>query len=70
LVKKNLWRSNALVALTTCYRTDNYKAIWQCVDENLWRIKTSWPLVKPLHLAKQSGYERQLGRFGAAITQR
>jgi len=50
---------------------DNYKAIWQYVDENLLADKASYYMVKLLHLAKQSGYERQLGRFvAAAITQR
>jgi hypothetical protein len=50
---------------------DNYKAIWQYVDENLLADKASYYMVKLLHLAKQSGCERQLGRFvAAAITQR
>lgn len=50
---------------------DNYKAIWQYVDENLLPDKASYYMVKLLHLAKQSGCERQLGRFvAAAIAQR
>lgn len=50
---------------------DNYKAIWQYVNENLLADKASYYMVKLLHLAKQSGCERQLGRFvAAAIAQR
>lgn len=50
---------------------DNYKAIWQYVDETLLADKASYYMVKLLHLAKQSGCERQLGRFvAAAIAQR
>ncbi|MCP3128062.1 IS21 family transposase [Shewanella sp. KJ2020] len=50
---------------------DNYKAIWKYVDEHLLADKASYYMVKLLHLAKQSGCERQLGRFVAAsITQR
>lgn len=50
---------------------DNYKAIWRYVDEHLMVDKASYYMVKLLHLAKQSGCERQLGRFVAtAIAQR
>lgn len=50
---------------------DNYKAIWKYVDEHLVADKASYYMVKLLHLAKQSGCERQLGRFVvASITQR
>ena len=45
---------------------DNYKAIWHYVDEHLLADKASYYMVKLLHLAKQSGCERQLGRFVAA----
>nr|WP_025675561.1 hypothetical protein [Salinivibrio socompensis] len=50
---------------------DNYKAIWQYVDETLMADEASYYMVKLLHLAKQSGCERQLGRFiAASIAQR
>lgn len=50
---------------------DNYKAIWQYVDDTLTADKASYYMVKVLHLAKQSGCERQLGRYiVASITQR
>ncbi|PYE29958.1 transposase [Idiomarina fontislapidosi] len=50
---------------------DNYKAIWKYVDEALPADKASYYMVKVLHLAKQSGCERQLGRYiVASITQR
>lgn len=50
---------------------DNYKAIWRYVDDTLPADKASYYMVKLLHLAKQSGCERQLGRFvTASITQR
>ena len=50
---------------------DNYRAIWQYVDDTLTADKASYYLVKLLHLAKQSGCERQLGRYVvASIIQR
>ncbi|WP_404399918.1 IS21 family transposase [Idiomarina seosinensis] len=50
---------------------DNYKTIWEYVDDTLTADKASYYMVKLLHLAKQSGCERQLGRFiAASITQR
>ncbi len=50
---------------------DNYKAIWKYVDETLAVDAASYYMVKVLHLAKQSGCERQLGCFiTASITQR
>lgn len=50
---------------------DNYKAIWKYVDDILPCDKASYYMVKLLHLAKQSGCERQLGRYiVASITQR
>jgi len=50
---------------------DNYKTIWDYVDDTLTADKASYYMVKLLHLAKQSGCERQLGRFiAASITQR
>ncbi|MEH6555421.1 MAG: IS21 family transposase, partial [Pseudoalteromonas tetraodonis] len=51
--------------------SDNYKAIWEYVNAHLLADEASYYMVKLLHLAKQSGCERQLGRFVAAsITQR
>ena len=51
--------------------SDNYKAIWEYVNTHLLADEASYYMVKLLHLAKQSGCERQLGRFVAvSITQR
>ncbi len=42
---------------------DNYRAIWRYVDDTLAADEASYYMVKLLHLAKQSGCERQLGHF-------
>ena len=42
---------------------DNYKAIWQHVDEVLPADEACFYIVKLLHLAKQSGRERQLEQY-------
>ena len=42
---------------------DNYKAIWQHVDETLPADEACFYIVKLLHLAKQSGRERQLEQY-------
>jgi hypothetical protein len=42
--------------------SDNYTAIWHYVDEHLSADEACYYIVKLLHLAKQSGSERQLGQ--------
>ncbi len=42
---------------------DNYKAIWQYIDEILQADEACFYIVKLLHLAKQSGRERQLEQY-------
>ena len=42
--------------------SDNYVAIWHYVDEHLSADEACYYIVKLLHLAKQTGSERQLGQ--------